>query len=66
MDMAPDPDGYAIHYRFLETFDESFDYGTDPVPARAAGRSTASACPTRSCARCTATTPGGSSALGPS
>ena len=27
--MAPDPDLYAIHYRFLETFDESFDYGTD-------------------------------------
>ena len=29
VDMAPDPDLYAIHYRFLETFDESFDYGTD-------------------------------------
>ena len=28
-DMAPDPDLYAIHYRFLETFDESFDYDTD-------------------------------------
>ena len=26
--MAPDPDTYAIHYRFLETFDESFDYDT--------------------------------------
>ncbi len=25
---------YAIHYRFLETFDESFDYGTEPVPAQ--------------------------------
>jgi predicted TIM-barrel fold metal-dependent hydrolase len=34
MDMAPDPDGYAIHYRFLETFDESFDYGTEPVPGQ--------------------------------
>ena len=34
MDMAPDPDGYAIHYRFLETFDESFDYDTEPVPGQ--------------------------------
>lgn len=34
MDMAPDPDLYAIHWRFLETFDESFDYGTEPVPAQ--------------------------------
>ena len=25
---------YAIHYRFLETFDESFDYDTDPVPGQ--------------------------------
>ena len=33
-DMGPDPAIYAIHYRFLETFDESFDYGTDPVPAQ--------------------------------
>jgi predicted TIM-barrel fold metal-dependent hydrolase len=34
VDMEPDPDLYAIHYRFLETFDESFDYGTDPVPSQ--------------------------------
>ena len=34
MDMAPNPDLYAIHYRFLETFDESFDYGTEPVPGQ--------------------------------
>ncbi len=34
MDMAPDPDEYAVHYRFLETFDELFDYGTDPVPGQ--------------------------------
>ena len=34
VDMGPDPDLYAIHYRFLETFDESFDYGTDPVPGQ--------------------------------
>jgi predicted TIM-barrel fold metal-dependent hydrolase len=33
-DMGPDPAHYAIHYRFLETFDESFDYGTDPVPGQ--------------------------------
>ena len=34
IDMAPDPDLYAIHYRFLETFDESFDYGPEPVPSQ--------------------------------
>ena len=34
VDMAPDPDLYAIHYRFLETFDESFDYDTDDVPGQ--------------------------------
>jgi predicted TIM-barrel fold metal-dependent hydrolase len=33
-DMGPDPDLYAIHYRFLETFDESFDYGNEPVPGQ--------------------------------
>jgi hypothetical protein len=32
--MAPDPAVYRVHYRFLETYDESFDYGTDPVPAQ--------------------------------
>jgi len=32
--MEPDPDGYAIHYRFLETLDESFAYGTEPVPGQ--------------------------------
>ena len=30
-DLSPDPAMYAIHYRFLETLDESFDYGTDTV-----------------------------------
>jgi predicted TIM-barrel fold metal-dependent hydrolase len=34
VDMAPDPATYAIHYRFLETYDESFDYGTEAVPAQ--------------------------------
>jgi predicted TIM-barrel fold metal-dependent hydrolase len=34
VDMAPEPDVYAIHYRFLETLDESFDYGTESVPAQ--------------------------------
>ena len=34
LDMAPDPDLYAIHYQFLETFDESFDYGSEPVPSQ--------------------------------
>jgi predicted TIM-barrel fold metal-dependent hydrolase len=33
-DMSPDPEMYAVHYRFLETLDESFDYGTDPVPSQ--------------------------------
>jgi predicted TIM-barrel fold metal-dependent hydrolase len=32
VDVAPDPDFYAIHYRFLETLDESFDYDTGAVP----------------------------------
>ena len=31
-DLTPDPDMYAVHYRFLETLDESFDYGTGGVP----------------------------------
>jgi predicted TIM-barrel fold metal-dependent hydrolase len=34
VDLEPDPDVYAVHYRFLETFDESFDYGTEPVPGQ--------------------------------
>jgi predicted TIM-barrel fold metal-dependent hydrolase len=34
VDMAPDPEIYRIHYRFLETSDESFDYGTEPVPGQ--------------------------------
>jgi predicted TIM-barrel fold metal-dependent hydrolase len=31
-DSAIDVDTCRIYYRFLETFDESFDYATDPVP----------------------------------
>jgi predicted TIM-barrel fold metal-dependent hydrolase len=31
-DGADDAAVYRLHYRFLETFDESFDYGTGPVP----------------------------------
>jgi len=34
VDMEPDRDLYAIHYRFLETFDESFDYGVEAVPGQ--------------------------------
>jgi len=34
VDVGPDPDVYAVHYRFLETFDESFDYDTEPVPGQ--------------------------------
>jgi len=33
-DLAPDAAMYAVHYRFLETLDESFDYGTEAVPAQ--------------------------------
>jgi predicted TIM-barrel fold metal-dependent hydrolase len=33
-DEPPDPAAYRIHYRFLETFDESFDYGTGPLPTQ--------------------------------
>jgi predicted TIM-barrel fold metal-dependent hydrolase len=33
-DSPADPAVYRSHYRFLETWDESFDYGTDPVPSQ--------------------------------
>ena len=33
-DFGPDPAMYAIHWRFLETFDESFDYDADEVPGQ--------------------------------
>jgi predicted TIM-barrel fold metal-dependent hydrolase len=32
VDMAPEAAIYTVHYRYLETLDESFDYGTGPVP----------------------------------
>lgn len=31
-DVGPDPDTYRIYYRFLETDDEYFNYGTGPTP----------------------------------
>jgi predicted TIM-barrel fold metal-dependent hydrolase len=31
-DLGYDPEMYRLHYRFLETLDESFDYSTDEVP----------------------------------
>ena len=31
-DLGLDPAMYRLHYRFLETLDESFDYSADPVP----------------------------------
>ena len=34
VDMAPDPEIYRLHYRFLETFDESFDYGIEATPGQ--------------------------------
>jgi predicted TIM-barrel fold metal-dependent hydrolase len=33
-DFGPDPAMYAIHWRFLETRDESFDYGLDDPPSQ--------------------------------
>jgi predicted TIM-barrel fold metal-dependent hydrolase len=33
-DMGPDPDGYRVAYRLLETEDEYFNYNTGPVPAQ--------------------------------
>jgi predicted TIM-barrel fold metal-dependent hydrolase len=33
-DTAADPTVYRLHYRLLETWDESFDYGTDPLPTQ--------------------------------
>jgi predicted TIM-barrel fold metal-dependent hydrolase len=33
-DIPPDPRAYAVHYRFLETLDESFDYGVDDPPGQ--------------------------------
>ena len=33
-DAGPDPAMYAVHARFLETTDESFDYGTDQPPSQ--------------------------------
>jgi len=33
-DLAADPAVYRLNYRFLETFDESFDYGLEPTPGQ--------------------------------
>jgi predicted TIM-barrel fold metal-dependent hydrolase len=33
-DFGPEAAMYGIHFRFLETFDESFDYDTDEVPGQ--------------------------------
>jgi predicted TIM-barrel fold metal-dependent hydrolase len=33
-DAPVDPTVYRLHYRFLETWDESFDYGADDVPGQ--------------------------------
>jgi predicted TIM-barrel fold metal-dependent hydrolase len=32
LDRPPDPELYQISFRFLETLDESFDYGPEPTP----------------------------------
>jgi predicted TIM-barrel fold metal-dependent hydrolase len=37
-DMAPDPAWYAVYYRFLETWDESFDYDADTDEPPSQGR----------------------------
>ena len=33
-DLAADVEMYRLHYRFLETADEYFDYGLDEVPSQ--------------------------------
>jgi predicted TIM-barrel fold metal-dependent hydrolase len=33
-DLPADPAMYRLHYRFLETWDESFDYSTDEAPGQ--------------------------------
>lgn len=33
-DNAPDVDAYRLYYRFLETDDEYFNYGLDPIPSQ--------------------------------
>jgi predicted TIM-barrel fold metal-dependent hydrolase len=33
-DMGPDPDTYRIYYRFLESDDEYFNYGTSEIPGQ--------------------------------
>ncbi|GBL19864.1 hypothetical protein EMGBS3_15700 [Anaerolineaceae bacterium] len=33
-DQGPDVPGYQLYYRFLETDDEYFDYGTGAVPGQ--------------------------------
>jgi predicted TIM-barrel fold metal-dependent hydrolase len=33
-DLAADPAVYRLNYRFLETFDESFDYDLEPTPGQ--------------------------------
>jgi predicted TIM-barrel fold metal-dependent hydrolase len=38
VDMAPDPAIYAVHFRFLETLDESFPYDADEDAAPSQGR----------------------------
>jgi len=33
-DMGPDPDAYRLHYRFLETDDEDFNYDINEIPSQ--------------------------------
>ena len=33
-DASPDLDAYRLYYRFLETDDEYFNYGTSPIPGQ--------------------------------
>ena len=32
--MGPDPEAYRIYYRFLESDDEYFNYGTSEIPGQ--------------------------------
>ena len=64
VDQPADPAIYRLHYRFLETFDESFDYGLGPVPRQGRWQIMAWVCRTTCCARCIGTTPRPSSTYG--
>ena len=60
-DQGYDPEMYRIHYRFLETWDESFDYSTDEVPPQGRWQIHGLGLPDDVLRRSTPRTPAGSS-----